>query len=116
MDTNDPDLEPLELIRKTEASCRRRLAAAHTAAETAVQRAYQETEEIVREAQAAGKREGEARRDQILADTRREVETVLLAARQKAEGVRNIDPQRIDRAVRDVLERLLERGPGESEP
>jgi vacuolar-type H+-ATPase subunit H len=116
MEPNETSPVPLELIRKTEAGCRRRLAAARAAAENDLSRAKQEAETTVRAAAETGRREGAGRREQILADTRREVDAVHLAARKKAEAVRDVDPQQIDRVVQAVLDRVLARGGGEMGP
>ena len=115
MEPNETSPAPLELIRKTEAGCRRRLAAARAAAENALSLARQEAETAIQAAAETGRREGAARREQILADTRSEVDAVHQAARRKAEAVRVVDPRQIDRAVQAVLDRVLARGGGEIE-
>lgn len=110
------EVEPLELIRKTEAGCRRRLAAARAAADTELERSRQDAEEIIREARATGRREGEARLEEIRTATLAETDAIRADAAGKAAAVRAVEPGRLETAVRIVLDRVYEREAWKSTP
>lgn len=107
MDPDQPIPAPLELIRKTESGCRRRLAAARAASEDALLQARREAKAEIAAAAEAGRREGMARREQILESASQDVDAIRVAARRIAEAARNAEPQRIDRAAQKVLDGVL---------
>lgn len=90
---------PLELIRQKEAEVTRNLAAVKEEAATRIAAAEQKAKEMVRQAEAQGKREGEAIRQSTLDETEREAWSILTAALTQAEALGNVSQKQIDLAV-----------------
>lgn len=111
-----PEMVPLELIRKAEAGCRRRLAAARAAAENEHEMAGHAADAAVQAARVAGRQEGETRAAQIGEETQREVETIRAEALRKAGAIRAADRGRLAEAVKKSVDRVLESSAWEAGP
>ena len=115
-DMDHPEMVPLELIRKAEAGCRRRLAAARAAAENELEKAGHAADAAVQAARLAGRQEGESQVEQTLEETQREVETIRAEALRKAGAIRAADRGRLAEAVKKSIDLVLENSAWEAGP
>jgi vacuolar-type H+-ATPase subunit H len=97
----------LELIRREEAEVLRRLAGEEMAGQAAVAQAEQRAREIIAEAEAEGRREGEAQCRAEMDDAEREAAALVARARAEAERRLQAGQAHIGAAVARALHLIL---------
>jgi vacuolar-type H+-ATPase subunit H len=103
----DGELSPLDCIRQAEAETTRRILAAHEAAEQIQAQARLDTECLLEQAHQAGKQEGQANYEEILNKTELEAKEIVSQAQRQVDQLLIAGEERMDAAVRLVLELLL---------
>ena len=97
------ELTPLEQIRQAEAEAARRISAARRAADTSWGEARAKATELKRQADDAGRREGEAQRQEIIRNAQERARALVAEAHRRAETLRHQGEIRMDLGVRHVV-------------
>jgi vacuolar-type H+-ATPase subunit H len=97
------ELTPLEQIRRAEDEAARRIAAARRAAETTWQEAKVQATDLKRQADEAGRREGEAQRQEIIRGAQERARALVAEAQRRAEALRHQGELHMDMGIRHAL-------------
>ena len=98
------DVSPLEQIRYAEMVVTRRVAAAHESARVMNETTQQQADGLKREAEQAGRVEGQAQYAEALAKAQEAASTVLAQAQRQAEQLQRQSEQHTDNLVDALLE------------
>jgi vacuolar-type H+-ATPase subunit H len=107
------EISPLDQIRQAEAEMNRRIAAARESAATIVAGARQQAEQIKRQAQEDGKREGLSRYREIVAQAEEEARAIAAEAKNRAQELHRVGQGRKEQGVGHAIDLIT--GLGESE-
>ena len=97
----------LEVIRRTEAEVKRRLASERAAAEATLAEAERRARELLPAAETEGRREGEAQRQAALAEVERAVVSIVAQARVETEALQRRGEDHIEMAVARAIEIVI---------
>jgi vacuolar-type H+-ATPase subunit H len=101
-------LPPLEAIRRKEAEVKRRLAAEHESAQTAIAEAERQARELVAAAEAEGRRQGEVQRQAARAEAEREATAIVARARAEAETLQRAGEARLEAAIARAVKFMVD--------
>ena len=99
---NDSSTSSLEAVRREESQALLRLAAQRRDAEAKLAEAQKHVPEMLHEAEAQGRREGQAQRDALLAEIEHEVQAILDRANADAERLNQRGRLQMEAAVARV--------------
>jgi vacuolar-type H+-ATPase subunit H len=101
------ELPPLDQIRKAEAEATHRIAEARQVAEQTIARANSQAGLLRIQAGEAGKRDGQARYQEIIVKAEEEAEEIIALARKRAEDLKLRGKLRLDVGVSHVIKLIL---------
>jgi vacuolar-type H+-ATPase subunit H len=101
--TNASPTSSLEAIRREESQALLRLAAQRRDAEVKLAEAHQRVQDMLREAEAQGRCEGETQRDTVLAQVEHEAQAIIDRANAEAERLTQLGRLQMETAVARVL-------------
>jgi vacuolar-type H+-ATPase subunit H len=111
MTTHHPaptSLPLLELIRRTEAEAKRRLASEREAAQAIIAEAERQARELVAAAEIEGQREGEAQRQVARVEIEREAAAIVAGARAEAETLQRTGEARLEAAIARAVKFIVD--------
>jgi vacuolar-type H+-ATPase subunit H len=97
------ELSPLDQIRQAEAEVARRIAAAHQAAEVAVNEAQAQAQDLAHKARKAGHREGQAQYQETISRAKDRAHELVAQAHDQAEDLHCKGELRMEAAARRAL-------------
>jgi len=100
-------LSPLDQIRHVEAEITRQIAAARETAEKTVAQERTQAARLKREAQEAGRREGQSRYKDLVADAEGETRVIVTQAHQRAEDLRQRGQRQMSKAIHHAVKIIL---------
>lgn len=104
------ELSPLDQIRMAEANVARKIALSRELAEIRVAQAGFQARLLVDEARESGKRDGQARYQEIISTAEEEARAILAESHARVETLRCEGIRRMDMAVDQVVETLVGKG------
>lgn len=105
----EAERSPVDQIRQAEAEVTRRVAAARKVADQALAIAQSQAADLKRQAVQAGRRDGEARYQEIISQAENEARAILAQARSQAQQLCQDGNLRMDDAVRHAVAIIIGR-------
>lgn len=102
-DLGEEILPLLETIRGKEAETTRRMAGERQAAQAAIKAAKQRACDIIANAEARGKKEGEAQRQAILEESERQAAAIVAQAKAEAKALHCLSREEMKTTVNQVI-------------
>ena len=100
-------LSPLDQIRHVEADITRQIAVAREAAEKTVAQERTQAARLKKEAQEAGRREGQNRYKDLIGEAERETRVLVAQAHQRAEDLRQRGQRQMAKAIHHAVKIIL---------